>query len=63
MLQLALILLTGELPEGFKLSQPGTVSKARIQTLMLSRITLVQTLLECEAFQILWYVADEFTGE
>ena len=28
MLQLALILLTVELPEGFKLSQPGTVSKA-----------------------------------
>ena len=29
MLKLALILLTGELPEGFNLAQPGAVSKAR----------------------------------
>ena len=81
MLQLALILLTGELPEGFKLSQPGTVSKAtrlmnryssqygktgfpeETNTYAIEEFTLVQTLLGCEAFQILWYVAEEFTGE
>ena len=40
-LQLALILLTGELPEGFNLSQPGTVLKARLMSKLIYSSKLV----------------------